>query len=95
MEIEKQPIISQCDLINLIHWARRYCDYRMTYAPSEFNKIYNRICSDNPYMIRCLDKFDSILMNNGEFWPYAQDGNYNPDTGAFDARRGLCLKEKE
>lgn len=24
--------------------------------------------------------------NNGEFWPYAQDGQYNSETGNFDAR---------
>ncbi len=84
---ESNPIISESDLIDLIHWARRYCDYRMTYAPSSFNEIYKRIRSDNPDMIRCKDLPDSTLMNNGSYWPYAQDGNYNPDTGAFDARK--------
>lgn len=84
---KSNPIISERDLIDLIHWARRYCDFRRTYAPSEFNRIYNRIRSDNPDMIRCKDVMDETLMNKGEFWPYAQDGQYNPDTCVFDARK--------
>ncbi len=83
----KQTIkISERDLIDLIHYARRYCDGRSTYSPSEFNQIYSRIRADNPDFIKCYDIKDKTLMNNGEFWPYAQDGMYKKDNKSFDAR---------
>lgn len=63
------------EIINLIHWARRYCDYRMTFAPTTFNQVYDNIMDRNPHL-REQDKFDSILMEDGKFFPYAQDGMY-------------------
>lgn len=102
--------IEERDLLDLIHWARRYCDGRMTYAPSSFNKIYQRLIQrgadkavnktdDECFGIMQVqekssgtaklvgDQFDKTLMRDGDYFPYAQDGMYNPDTGAFDAIR--------
>lgn len=80
MEIEKDH------LMELIYWARRYCDGRSTYAPSRFNNIYQCIRSQYPDIIRCQDQFDQTLTEKGKYWPYAQDGMYNENTGSFDAR---------
>lgn len=74
------------DLSDLIYYARRYCDGRATYAPHTFNEIYARIRSDNPDFIRCYDWQDETLMGDGRYWPYAQDGMYDEETGKFDAR---------
>lgn len=71
------------DLSELVHWARRYCDFRSTYAPHTFNQTLDRIRKLNPAFI---DPMDDTLMNHGTYFPYAQDGMYNPKTGAFDAR---------
>lgn len=81
MEIDKD------DLMDLLHWARRYCDRRSTGAPSSFNAVYQRIRSEYPDIFRCDDKFDKTLMDKGAYWPYAQDGMYNKETGHFDARK--------
>lgn len=83
MQLQIDPI----DLMDLIHWARRYCDRRSTYAPSSFNVVYQRIRSEYPDIVRCDDKFDKTLMDDGSYWPYAQDGMFNKETGAFDARK--------
>jgi len=77
------------DLIDLIYYARRYCDSRATYAPSHFNNIYQRIRSENPDFIRKYDHFDFTLRDRGAYWPYSQDGMYNEETGVFDAKKGL------
>ena len=74
------------DLIDLIHWARRYCDGRATFAPSSFNQVYARIRSAYPDLLRCNDRFDETLMEHGSYWPYAQDGMHDPETGKMDAR---------
>jgi hypothetical protein len=66
--------IDKQDLLNLIHWARRYCDNRQTYAVS-FNTIYERIRSDNPDFIR-FDQFDKSLRFGGLNWPKASE-RYN------------------
>ena len=76
--------IAEKDLLELIFWARRYCDGRSTYAPTEFNWLYERLVQLNPD-ISVKDQFDHTLYNKGEFWPYAQDGMYNPMTRAYDA----------
>lgn len=80
--------ISEEDLLELIYWARRYCDGRATYAPSRFNQLYDKIVQMNPTIfIKEKDQFDQTLMDKGKYWPYAQDGMFNENTGAYDARR--------
>lgn len=86
--METQQIqISREDLMELLHWARRYCDRRSTYAPSRFNQLYCRLRSAYPDVMRCHDEADGTLMDKGAYWPYAQDGMYNKETGAYDARK--------
>lgn len=80
----KKIEIEERDLLDLIHWARRYCDGRATYAPSEFNKVYINIRSKFPDTMR-KDPFDNTLKDKGTYWPYAQDGMHNPSNGAYDA----------
>lgn len=76
--------IQERDLLDLIHWSRRYCDSRSTYAPTVFNQVYERIIQNYPEIIQ-KDQFDHTLYNKGEFWPYCQDGMYNKETGSYDA----------
>lgn len=76
--------IEEKDFLQLIYWARRYCDGRSTYVASEFNKLHEKITMEYPEIIQ-NDQYDSTLYNKGQFWPYAQDGMYNPNTGAYDA----------
>lgn len=80
-------LVDEDDLLELVYWARRYCDGRSTYAPTRFNWIYQKIRSENPDLIRCKDQFDKTLKDKGAYWPYAQDGQYDSKTGSFDARR--------
>ncbi len=85
MPREKLIRISKHDLIDLIFYARRYCDRRATYTPSEFNRIYEKIRVDNPGFLEAGDTPpDNTLMNEGRFWPHAQDGMYVD--GTYDAR---------
>lgn len=79
--------VEEKDLLSLIYFSRRYCDGRATYAPSLFNDIYKRIRSAQPEFLRSGDKFDSTLKDKGNYWPYAQDGWFNKDTGDCDARK--------
>jgi len=72
------------DLIELIYWARRYCDNRATYAPFSFNQILKRIRSENQSVIMA-DTFDQTLKDGGMYWPFAQDSMYNAQNGAYDA----------
>ncbi len=69
IEIEEQ------DLLDLIHFARRYVDKRTTYAPSVFNTIYKTIMIRYPDLQQ-KDPHDKTLKENGKFFPYAQDGMY-------------------
>ena len=74
------------DVLELIHWARRYCDGRATYARSRFNQLYDKIVQLNPTIsIKEKDQFDQTLKDKGKYWPYAQDGQYNEKTGSYDA----------
>jgi len=85
---EHAPMTLEAHIVmELIFWARRYCDGRATFAPNSFNNIYKDIRSKYPDMVRCSDEFDDTLKDKGAYWPYAQDGMYNPDTGAYDARK--------
>ncbi len=86
-ECEDKVLVNPHYLLDLIFWARRYCDGRSTYAPSSFNKIYKEIRSEYPDLLRCKDQFDDTLKDKGAFWPYAQDGMYNPENGSFDATK--------
>ncbi len=78
--------IDSYTLMDLIFWARRYCDDRSTYAPSSFNKIYKQLESKYPDLMSRGDQFDDTLKDKGKYWPYAQDGMYEEETGYFDAR---------
>lgn len=73
-------------LLEMIFWARRYCDGRSTYAPSSFNRAYDNLDYQTLSKIREWDKKDETLIENGKFWPYAQDGMYDENTGGYDAR---------
>jgi hypothetical protein len=85
--MKKDILIDADDLMELVHWARRYCDGRSTYVPSTFNRIYDCLRSKHPDLIRCKDQFDKTLKDKGVYWPHAQDGMYNEKTGDFDARK--------
>lgn len=79
--------IEENHLLELIYWARRYCDGRSTYAPSRFNQLYDIFVQLNPTIsIKEKDQFDQTLMDKGKYWPYAQDGMFKEETGSFDVR---------
>lgn len=79
MEIEDNIVLE------LIYWARRYCDDRSTYSPTRFNWIYEYVIELNP-SLKDKDNFDSTLKDKGKYWPYAQDGMFNEKTADYDAR---------
>ncbi len=81
-----QVTMDQKDALELIYWARRYCDGRSTYAPSSFNDALKRIRSANESVI-LGDIFDQTLMDGGSHWPFAQDGMYDAQSGAYDATK--------
>ncbi len=83
---EKRIEVSLTDLMDLIHWARRYCDKRATYAPSSFNNLIKRIRSEHESVIMA-DTFDQTLKEGGLHWPFAQDGMYDSHNGAYDATK--------
>lgn len=69
--------ITAKDLLDLLHWSRRYTDRRMTGAPHSFNDVYDRVMKDNPGL-KQVDKFDQTLTDDGKYFPYAQDRQYDP-----------------
>lgn len=76
--------IEQEDLLQLIHWARRYCDGKCTFDPYEFNSMYRKLRQLNPNLMDA-DKIDNRLSDDGMQWPYAVEGmaqfcsnGYNP-----------------
>lgn len=81
--------ISEHDILELIHFARRYCDGRKTGVAKEFNEIYDRIRKNNLtyYGFLNLKKLPNEQDNSHvcKFFPYAQDGDYDEKTGNFDA----------
>lgn len=85
MSIEEVKIESEILLV-LVHWARRYCDGRSTYAPSSFNQAYKYLLKKHPELMKGRDQFDHTLTGKGEFFPYAQDGMYDEKTNRYDAR---------
>lgn len=62
----KKPIISQEDLLELIHFSRRYCDGRMTNVPMVFNEIYARLLRENPWIEK--EQIDNTTKN----FPYCE-----------------------
>lgn len=77
MTIEIPPAL----LMTLVWMARRYADGRSTYAPSDFNKAYERLKDICPQLLA-----DEQTDHTCKYFPYAQDGMYDPITGVFDAR---------
>lgn len=75
--MKNKLLIDEQVILDLVYLARRYCDKRSTYAPFRFNKIYITLQSEFPDVFSSKDVYDSSLMNDGEFWPYAQDGSYD------------------
>lgn len=68
--------IEESDLMDLIHWSRRYCDGRRTYAVSSFNELYDRIRDNRPILFELQDKFDDTLTDDGKYFPHAKDGDF-------------------
>lgn len=66
--------IDERDLLDLIHWSRRYCDRRMTYAVSDFNRLYDRIREKYPDLFEKNDNLDITLTDDGKYFPHAKDG---------------------
>lgn len=48
---------------------------RCTYVPSDFNRIYDSIMKEYPYL-KSMEFKDETLIENGRFFPYATDGDY-------------------
>lgn len=86
--------IELTDLLEMVFWARRYCDGRSTYAPSSFNNRYESLNYDTLGQLQLQDKKDDTLQDKGEYWPFAQDGMFNPDNLSFDARPRKCKTAK-
>ncbi len=84
---ERDISIDEEVLMELVYWARRYCDGRSTYAPTRFNWIYKHLRAKYPDLLLCKDSFDETLKDKGAYWPFAQDGMFNEKSGAFDARK--------
>ena len=73
--------ISPKNLMDLVWMARRYADGRRTWAPEDFNRIYEAIKADYPEMM--AEESDDKAC---PYWPYAQDGMFKEGTGNWDAR---------
>lgn len=71
-------------LISEIVWmARRYADGRRTFSATTFNDTYDKLRA----LLGDIDNgkdSDHVLMCDGRFYPYAQDGAYT-DGGLFNA----------
>jgi hypothetical protein len=93
---EKQElvVIPLQDLLDLVFWARRYCDKRSTYGPIVFNEIYSRLMKSD-LSFREKDTLDITLMDNGAYWPYAQDAMYDPISEKFNAIPSSDLLDQE
>ena len=84
---KEKIVVDKQIVLDLVFWARRYCDQRATFAPTDFNKIYKVLSNDYPQIFPSEDQEDKTLMNQGEFWPYAQDGMYGTSGESWDARK--------
>jgi len=76
--------VEEKDLLNLLHWARRYCDSRSTYVALDFNRIYDRLMENYDSILE-KDQKDETLKDFGRYWPYAQDREYDEKTGKYNA----------
>jgi hypothetical protein len=70
-------VISEQDFLELLHFARRYCDGRMTSVPSVFNAIYDRVQRDNPALL--LKEREDVVTKR---FPYAHDPFSREERGA-------------
>lgn len=66
---------------NIIWMARRYADGRRTFAAKDFNDAYDVLRDFFGDEIDNLDNIDSTLTENGKYFPYAQDGDFDCITG--------------
>ena len=73
MSLEGDISISKVDLLDLIHWARRYCDKEGGVSAKRFNGVYRRIRSDAQDLLRSFDCLDPILKDRGINWPLANE----------------------
>jgi hypothetical protein len=64
--------IEEYDLLELIHYARRYCDGRYTGAPDNFNAIYDRLRTAAGVTLQ-EERSDAHVVTS---FPYA---TYGPD----------------
>lgn len=81
----KKVDVDARDLLELIHWARRYADMRCTWVPGDFNKIYDKIIIKNPW-ITDLEFVDKYLTENGRYFPYAVHGNFKEINDEIQSR---------
>jgi hypothetical protein len=70
------------DLEQLVHWARRYCDGRMTGAPHEFNVILQRIYKQSKALKARDEAVPDVTVKS---FPWAQDGSYVDGHPEFNA----------
>lgn len=86
-KMNEKIVVDKHIVLEMVFWARRYCDQRATYAPTDFNKMYKTLEHDYPEIFPSQDQKDKTLMHGGKYWPYAQDGMYREDQRGFDARK--------
>lgn len=86
--------IEEHQLIDLIHYSRRYVDRRMTYAVSDFNQLYDALRNKYPEVFEKHDKFDVTLMENGKYFPYATDGMIDKGFKPWPNKYNKALNEK-
>ncbi len=64
--------INQKDFLDLVHWARRYADGRLTGVPDSFNRIYSWLEKNYPELMSS-EQSDAHVVKN---WPYAEEGKH-------------------
>lgn len=57
------------DLLDLVHWSRRYCSGRLTGAPSEFNQVYDTLKARYPQAMES-EHSDAHVIST---YPYAEE----------------------
>lgn len=85
MAVTTKPVeikITVRQLLDLIHWARRYCNGRSTSSPHDFNLMYWELANRYPDIVT----FDKEKPDNSiEFFPFAQDGMFRKEDNRFNA----------